>query len=207
VKRLKLTDIKLSVGQFEHQLSKMRFAKSNHKTKYIENKRVPYFNKIFYKMLVENQQIPTQMDFWIEYLDYYQEDEVVKEIIETGHKAGLQGRAFRAYPSLIRDIHFALMLKSLGFQGVYHNNYQDSEQGVDVLLKVGKNKYAIHLYTDTKRGVGYRDIKHTKRDDITLEIEFPINLEHCKEIGNIKLYSTEYFVKLLVQIINFHGQE
>ena len=160
--------------------------------------RFPIFLESFYDYVLKNQDIPKQLEFFKYYLSsntvFFSENRLGEGIME-----GLKARIYRTYPSLVRDIHFALFLKSKIKRGqVIYNQRLDVEEGIDLIIEHGGRYYAVNLYTDTKRAYAGRDRKnyrHTKYSNVNY-LELPVEFRGSKSIGNFFLYAEREMKKL-----------
>ena len=71
----------------------------------------------------------------------------------TNPKPGIRARAFRTYPSLVRDVYFNKYIEErLGMKcRIIYNTRLDIEEGIDLMIVSQKNNYGISFFTDTNR--------------------------------------------------------
>src|SRR5882757_6670072 len=79
-----------------------------HRLDEVEKTPFPMFNTLFYNETTRLSRIPTQEELWKAYLKLYPQ---YNDLPEHYHLA-LKYRCYKAYPSYVRDLHFALYLKS-----------------------------------------------------------------------------------------------
>ncbi len=140
---------------------------------YVENaKNFPTMVYPFYNYILksENQQMLHQEEFYQKYLEYYKphnifdfEFEGHKEFKKTIYKNAVKGRVYRTYPSLVRDLHFALYLKSKFGANAIFNRFLDVKKGIDVMLDIKNEYYGVKLFTKTLRAEDFKQIKDTQR--------------------------------------------
>ena len=155
----------------------------NHTVEY--ELELPSFVYTFHRHLTP---LPTQAQFWEAYLAdnapfFHQRP------LAPPHQAALQARVFRAYPSLVRDLHFALFLREQ-LQHVLYNPQLDVEEGIDVLVAVHGRFFALNLYTHTTRahdGRQRKQTRHTPFTDVTY-LELPLALHGAVQAGQFFLY-------------------
>ena len=73
---------------------------------------------------------------------------------------GIKKRAYRTYPSLVRDIHYATFLKSINMNVIY-SGALDRDEGIDLLLEVDRNLFALNLFTNTEKAKYWREKRIT----------------------------------------------
>jgi hypothetical protein len=152
--------------------------------------KFPMFVPAFYKWIALHGTIPTQDEFWIFYQQYHREwfsSNPLNDVLLEGLKA----RAYRTYPSLVRDIHFAKFVQTeLPYVEVIYDQRLDIEEGIDLLL-IDKQKYhAINLYTDTARAYAGRQKKTFRHKDYVNVnyIELPVAFKGSQQSGQFFLY-------------------
>lgn len=153
--------------------------------------RFPVFLYAFYDFLQKHQYIPKQEEFYHCYLhdnaSFFSSSQIDSEIM-----SGLRARIFRTYPSLVRDIHFALFIKNtLPLETVIYNQSLDVEDGIDLIIIHNEIPYAINLYTNTRRAYLGREKKkyrHSTYSNIKY-VELPVDFKGSKQIGRFFLYA------------------
>lgn len=159
----------------------------------------PSFTQTFHDMLLENQAMPTQTAFVNHYMKV-NDAEIMARLRKSYRKAeekdfqellkkGLIYRARRTYPSLVRDVHFSMKLKELGWDVFWHPDV-DVEYKIDLVVKNGDTLYGVALYTNTKNGVEQRARKNKEHSmpDMFVPVEFPIDLSDGQAVGDFLMY-------------------
>jgi len=185
-----LTSVALSSKAVEDRLKSMALTFSPIRRNDVEwEMRLPSFIDSFYSILISSQVVPTQEEFYRGYLlhnsEWFDKSALSEEQLE-----GIKARAFRAYPSLVRDFHFGKLLQETHvFDSVWHNPLIDSQQGIDLVVTYKTKDFAVNLYTDTSRAKIGREKKKNRHEalDIT-SIEFPLKFEDNKKVGDLYLY-------------------
>ena len=165
--------------------------------------KFPVFLTPFYKYLYHSGTILTQEKFYDYYLSenqfFFQEKKFSTEIME-----GLKARIFRTYPSLIRDLHFNILTKeNIPDAIVIYNRKLDIEEGIDQLLYINNEYYAINLFTETSRarlGREKKEFRHTQFCNVKY-IELPVNFKGSYKCGQFFLYG-QHELQQIIKIIN-----
>ncbi|MFW6310810.1 MAG: hypothetical protein ACOC1K_01090 [Nanoarchaeota archaeon] len=194
IKEIDLTSKEIENQIKEYNLEFLSIRRNDIEWKY----SFPIFVTAFYDLVKENNQIPTQSYFFDFYLDKFSENSQISELNEN-QLGALKARIYRAYPSYVRDIHFSNLVYEKGnFNKVIYNLDLDIKEGVDILVIENDKKYAVNLFTDTRRSKKARKIKIDRHDDIDkyIQIDLPISFWDCKEIGEFYLYSEKDIDKI-----------
>ncbi|MFW6009109.1 MAG: hypothetical protein ACOCP8_07590 [archaeon] len=192
----KLDDIDLQVEDIERQIKKYNLTFPSLKRNDIENKmRFPYFVNEFYNFIDEHKKIPMQCELYSFYKNKHRD---IIDKLKDGQLPGLKARIYRAYPSYIRDLHFAKLLrKKTCFEKVIYNLELDVKDGIDILIKHNNKKYAINLYVKTDRSKYYRKKKNNRHKEHNfINIDLPIGFEDSYKLGEFYLYSYRDIVRL-----------
>ena len=163
------------------------------------NLKLPVFARTFYAFLYYKRTIPTQEEFFMYYLrrnrNYFEERNFSDDLLE-----GIKARAFRAMPSLTRDICFSkLVAERLPDCGVLYNIELDFNEGIDLLVFNKKGIYGICLFTDTQRAYEGRNAKENRHkvfDNVTY-IELPVKFTPSHRVGNYYLYGEKEYQDLI----------
>lgn len=198
-----LDEITLSVDEILTQIGSITLNFDKVINKSIENdSKLPPFIKTFYYFILIYNKIPTQEEFWDEYI----KDDYVTDIIkDKDKKVGLKSRLFRVYPSLVRDIHFSLLLKDKSKNcDVIYNIDLDYFNGIDILIEYKKNLYGINLYVDTGRSKYYRGKKYGRHKKITnvTTIDIPVIFSEDNKHKDFFLYGEEQINLIKNNLIN-----
>lgn len=157
----------------------------------VEDKiKFPLFVPAFYRFIYQNNRIPNQDDFYDFYLQY--NDVHFKENTYSDYiMSALNSRVRRMFPSLVRDIHFALYVKeNLPDVKVLYNENLDVKEGVDLCLISDDKLIGVNLFTLTTRGIQKKSLKkyrHTPFENITY-VDIPMNLDKGYKCGYYSLY-------------------
>jgi len=157
------------------------------------------FNNLFYDEATRLTRIPTQHELWNAYLILHPQ---YKDLPEHYYLA-LKYRCDKAYPSFVRDLHFALYLKTKSKNAkVLYNVDVDSKQGIDLLIEFKGTFFAINLFVDTDDSLYRRTLKKKRHDDYSnvRAIDLPLNLNKANNIGTYNLYGENQYNELVVKI-------
>lgn len=156
----------------------------------------PSMSKCFNRFVDVHKRFPCQAEFCDTFLSEHNA-EIQRVLSQSRYKGieetiltGLRYRAERAYPSLTRDIHFAIYLKDKGYD-VFWNSNVDVNYKMDVVVTIDGQRYGLALFTDTRRGNSNRERKKTEASVPEGFIEIPIPLdmnEECLKVGDYYLY-------------------
>lgn len=209
----------MDISEFDNLLEKVNFTSKdieekikNFKLNFIQYRnpdvehkiQFPMFLTCFYDNILQTQQVLDQRGFAVTYvksnLEWLRKQNFSKEI-----KQGLIARIFRTYPSLIRDLHFSLMLKEKNeYKNVLYNMKLDTVHGIDVILEYKNKLFGISLFTNTRNANEFRNNKlkrHVRFDNINY-IELPVNFHGSNKCGDFYLYGTRE-INLLTKIIDY----
>ena len=186
-----LDQIKLSSKQIEDQVQVYDLIFSRIKNRTVEwGMQFPMFIPSFYEYVIEKNSIPSQEVFFNQYLgdhkEWFAQNKLSGDIME-----GLKARAFRTYPSVVRDVHFALTVKEKRcFDEVFYNYNLDIEQGIDLIIGYASKLYAVNLFADTYRAYqGRRKKKYRHKNLEGLNyVDLPVQFKGSKECGKFYLY-------------------
>lgn len=184
-----LDDIKLTSKDIESQLREINLFFDKFIDVEVENdNKLPPVITYFYDFVKTNNKIPKQFDLWKEYKKNVYVSQIIKNPIKN---EALKSRIFRIYPSLVRDIHFAILLKEKSKNcTVIYNNELDFFIGIDILISYKDKLYGINLYVNTERAKLYRGKKynrHSKTDNV-ISIDIPVNFEDSYRVKDFYLY-------------------
>lgn len=160
------------------------------------------FISSFCKLLVEKNNFPTQKDFRTFYFETNKD--YLKDSFLINNKkyliSALIARLNRCYPSLVRDLHFSLLLAKETDLNIFYNDVFDFKEGIDILIN---DKFALRLFVNTKTSYLNRYKKDDRRTYSTeyTYIDLPITMSDDKLFGSFYLYNKED-IKYIKQIIN-----
>lgn len=151
--------------------------------------KLPSFVDAFYNYFYFNHLVPDQQNLWIYYLKlnkfFFADDEFSTQILNA-----VRARLFRAYPSLVRDLHFSAYLNERFEGNVIYNRKLDIDLGIDILLIFKERFFALNLFTQTNRALAAREkkrVRHIAFSNVHY-IDLPIRLDNCYACGSFALY-------------------
>jgi hypothetical protein len=145
---------------------------------------------------------PTQLEF----VSYY--TNVHYEALKSLNLEAVKARLLRAYPSLIREIHFySLAKESNKFSLVKYSMYEDVENGIDLQVELGGNVYNVSCFINTIRSKMFRQKKAHRHLEQLNAIEMPLDFASGKRIGEWILFDTNHVDILWGKIINFAWEQ
>lgn len=172
----------------------------------VEYLRIPSFVDAFYHSIdnrYSNKKLLNQKEFWAYYKKVYKKffskDGLTDNILQK-----IEGRIFRAYPSLVRDIHFLLFLKEkFGAENTLYNPKLDSEIGVDVMLNINGKYYGIKLLASTERSEKFKEIKDKFRQKSFSNVEFIVIPKQLDGIqcGDFFLYGEKEYNNFIAPLL------
>ena len=154
------------------------------------------FVDAFYDYLVMRKSVPEQESFYQHYLEFNKH--FFDNLNRPDLVSGIRARAFRTYPSLVRDIYFNKYIdERIGTKcKVIYNTKLDIEEGIDLMIVTNRNNYGVCFYTKTKRAYKGRiakESRHTSFDNVKY-VEMPLELKERVKVGDFFLYGEkEYF--------------
>lgn len=164
----------------------------------------PIFVDSFYEYILLNSVIPSQFDFYEYYLSYndsfFGDESFRKEEDLDKLMSALQARVYRAYPSLVRDIHFNKYVqeKIVGYK-VSYNRILDVVEGIDLMISDRVENWGVCLYTDTPRaykGRSAKEDRHRHFDNVNY-IELPVTFGSGFNVGYFYLYGNKEYKRLM----------
>ena len=207
---LRLSDYKNVLPMISLSSDEIKEIVRNHKLRFINvkndvvewNLRLPVFARPFYAYIYRKNNIPTQEEFYEYYvrcnLEYFKDNNFSDDILE-----GIKARAFRAMPSLLRDLCFnKYVYENLPCSDVVYDIILDIQEGIDLLIHKKNGIYAVCLYTNTKRAYEGRKAKENrhKQFDNVKYIEFPVTFTPSHSVGDYFLYGEEEYNNLLTRL-------
>lgn len=174
----------------------------------VEAFRLPPIALTFYSLIYEMGNVPTDDLLIEEYLKQEYFNYVSGDKIEVCYNSeptvlsmeGIIARIQRTYPSLIRDLHFyLLLLESNRFEAVRYSFLDDYAGKVDIRVKYNDIWHNVGLMLGTKRSFWYKikkQFRHKNVDVIYLEL---FN-EDAKLCGDFKLFTEKHIDVLLNKI-------
>lgn len=167
----------------------------------IELTRFPSMLQVF-RALCAGPLPPKQADFAYAFAATYGPSH--RHLFTPDARRATIARLKRAYPSFVRDNHLFLKLQE-SFDQVERDDTLDEYGGVDFVIRQAGRVFHVHAYTNTRRGRQWRQTKHDRHatDPTVTVIDFPLNLNEAKPVGQFLLYS-ERTVKRLRNEIDRH---
>lgn len=152
----------------------------------------------FYDYVVRLQSIPNQEEAFEYYRDFNKL--FFTNLNRRDLESGIRARAYRTYPSLVRDIHFNKYIEEkLGAKcQIIYNTRLDIEEGIDLMIITSKGKYGISFFTKTHRAYTGRIAKlnrHIPFDNVKY-IEMPLEFQGSVNAGDFFLYGQKEFDEL-----------
>ena len=194
-----LPSISLSSEEIKKMVTNYKLSFSQERNREVEWQiKLPMFVDAFYSYLVEYQRIPDQMEPFEYYLQFN------KNFFENLNRpdllSGIQARAFRTYPSLVRDVYFnKFIYERLGAKcQVIYNTKLDVEEGIDLMIVTAKNNYGICFFTKTRRAFVGRKVKencHVLFDNVKF-VEMPMEFKGSVKAGDFFLYGEKEYMEL-----------
>lgn len=128
-----------------------------------KNERLPLFITIFYSLIIELQKLPTQEEFWNSYYEHNKNHKEIELVCKQGKKKALQSRAYKTYPSLVRDLYVCVKLKEefSGSEVIYNINLD--AKGIDVLAIYKEVFFGLRIYLGTKISLDWLNVKWNER--------------------------------------------
>lgn len=160
--------------------------------------KLPMFVDAFYDFILKRHSVPDQETSFRYYLELNKSffDNLKRPDLESGIRA----RAFRTYPSLVRDVYFNKYIdERIGTKcTVLYNTKLDIEEGIDLMIVTNRNNYGVCFFTKTNRAYKGRIAKttrHTLFDNVKY-VEMPMEFKGSVEAGDFFLYGEKEFHEL-----------
>ena len=194
-----LPQIQLSSAEIRSAIAKYKLDFSQERNREVERKtKLPMFVDAFYDFLVSRKAVPEQEPFYQYYLEFNKPffDSLNRADLESGIKA----RAYRTYPSLVRDIYFNKYIdERIGAKcKVIYNTKLDIEEGIDLMIVTNRNNYGICFFTKTRRafrGRVAKENRHTRFDNVEY-VEMPMAFKERVKVGDFFLYGEREYTEL-----------
>lgn len=160
--------------------------------------KIPYFMTAFNRYVKERNKIPSPDQFYAFYtsINYEFFQKIQGDIRAV---IGIEARAKRAYPSMIRDVHLTALLKENGMDVVYDES-MDVNEGVDQIINYKGQKFYVHCFVKTKRSESARNMKDGRHEFTGKHIDLPLDLDARDvntNIGDFRLYSKKHIDALV----------
>jgi hypothetical protein len=106
------------------------------------------------------------------------------------YREGVEARLARAFPSLAREHHLYLLLRSI-YKTVLRTPEVDYSWGIDALVIVGPTVYSVNAYVDTRRSNHFRErkkVRHPGYESVGIPVELPLDMAKARKIGDLFVY-------------------
>ena len=180
-----LQDIGLSSLDIEEQIQNYPLSFDSTKDEDAESFHFPVMVDVFYKQICELGRIQTQEEF----VNSCLKDSQLKE--SKLHTKSIVARLKRAYPSLVRDLHFNKKYQETHPQNdVIYNGDLDIRYGIDSMIRSGNCYFGVNLFTDTIRANDYRGRKNNRHQDFfnVNIVDIRLSMDDCLRVGKFFLY-------------------
>ncbi|MCL1932409.1 MAG: hypothetical protein FWF53_01145 [Candidatus Azobacteroides sp.] len=196
--------IKLTYTDVEEQIEAYELVFDQTRNEKVEWRlKLPMFVPPFYGYIKSRNSVPKQDDYWRFYVSE-NKDYLTSLNLSKEEKTGVRARVFRAYPSLVRDLHFGLYIKGNHFfRSVFYNEFLDIEYGIDLVVEnINGVKIGLNLFAETKAAKEARTIKKRRpKKSVNFDCyDIPIDFTGSKRCGDFFLYS-EREIKTIVEKI------
>lgn len=194
-----LTAISLSSSEIRVMVSSYKLTFFTERNNEVEWRiKLPMFVDAFYAYIVKNQRIPTQQESFDYYLKY--NTDFFQKLNRPDLESGIKARAFRTYPSLIRDIYFNKFIEErlASKCQIIYNTRLDIEEGINLMIITSKNNYGICFFTNTRRAYTGRKAKehrHTLFTNVKY-VEMPMEFKGSVKAGDFFLYGEKEYYAL-----------
>lgn len=201
-------NIGLTVKDLENQISELVYSgEKRNVDQGVENFKFPPFIQIFYFLFFKRLKIPTETEFVNTYFENF--GEVKNDFFHIEGRSfaleSVKARILRTYPSLIRDIHFIILLEqSRIFDTVRYSLRNDYFDGVDIWLEKDKIVYALSIFLNSNRSNFYKNQKRFRHDYSNIrEIELRVEKATFRKVGNIFLMGMDQVLEIFNKIENY----
>lgn len=169
------------------------FRTSSHR---FEGKRaIPMMTVSFHRHLFVTGMVPSPDEYLSE---YKRENSHFLSFMEEDDMSGIRHRVMRAYPSLIRDIHFVSGCREMGCDAI--RTVRDDIAGVDARIPIDGGEIKVRLYYDSPRSRTHKMRKafsHVMGPD---HHDLGLSRGNCLRIGDFLLYSSSVIRSFLISV-------
>ena len=152
----------------------------------------------FHRHLDESGTIPTFEEYMRDY-----EVENRDTIASIGGMDGIRHRVARAYPSLVRDVHFVASVRECGVPA--RRTLRMDLSGVDAIVGTGEGEVPIRLYFSSAASKRHKLAKAVFHEQVSDIVDVGLTPSVSIESGGIRLYSPEVVRGLLVELGMLEG--
>lgn len=125
----------------------------------VREEQMPIFVAFLYDLIIKMNGLPSQQEFIDEYMKKYYLNVVQDQMIYHAYV----DRITKAYPSLVRDLHFYFKLSESGlFDDVQLSYAYDIEAKQDIVVTLGDKKLGLQLFNGNDSHIPYKK-KQTER--------------------------------------------
>ena len=156
---------------------------------------VPIMSIAFHRAILRTSSIPSLEVFLA---GYEADNQRFFDGLDASDRSGVRYRAARAYPSLVRDVHFVTKARELG--ATVSRTLRDDIAGIDASVSTPDGDRYIRLYYDSPRSRRHRMTKAMVHDISGDHVDMPLTQENATRVGNIYLYSDEAITTLLNEL-------
>lgn len=184
-----LTTIDIENQIKDYKMTQIKFKDYNTEFKL----RAPFFMMAFQKFVNTNNRVPGHDEFVAAYKLY---NRAFFATIDGYTTFALECRARRAYPSLIRDLHFTALLQENGIDVKY--DLEADLKGIDQTITYKGEEFYVHCFVNTRASQVNREIKNYRHNFKGNHLDLPLDLDSsdAKTVGVFKLYSVKHIEKL-----------
>jgi hypothetical protein len=189
----------IQISKIEEMLSSSRFdtttlrRASSHR---FEGKRaIPMMTVSFHRLLFDTGMVPTPDEYLSE---YERENSHFLSSMSDDDMGGIRYRVMRAYPSLIRDIHFVCGCREIGCPAI--RTVRDDIAGIDARIPIENGEVKVRLYYDSPRSKSHRMMKafaHVMGPD---HHDLGLSKDNSIRIGDFFLYSPSTIRSFLTSV-------
>ena len=174
----------------------------------VENMLLPPIALVFYSLLYDTDNVPSpdgliEEYFKQSYFSYVPNDRVSVDYENTTAVCDIESitaRVLRTYPSLLRDLHFYLLVnESNCFDAVRYSFKKDYEGKIDIQILHNGKWHNVGLLLNSKRSLFYKfkkQFRHKQTDVLYVELD----KSDCKMCGDYMLYTEKHIKQLCKQL-------
>ena len=142
----------------------------------------------FYLFIILHQRLPSPEELFRQYQLCYARDIYKLGSVSEAEDDVIKARLYRAYPSLIRDIHFYFLCSNdPRFNEVKYSTEVDI-QGVDLIVSRGGKRFAVRLHNNSEAASNWAKTKEVAGD---FSAVIDIVLDNPNRIGCFNLYTEQ----------------
>lgn len=179
----------MNLEEMERQLEKIPLDFLQQRVQEVEwESSVPMFVTALNNYVTLMDKIPTMRQFFDSYIASNRDHPTIRRFSHSQElMGGLRARAYRAYPSLVRDIHFEKLL-SERFTMLYDEDI-DIKAGIDYVINYKGNTFYVHCQVDTPASRNAREKKNSRHDYRGFHVDLFLKREKSRKLGDFWLYA------------------